>query len=532
MCRRTMVTPDQTTRRSCRKRGADVPAKAVVLCVALAVALLLPAAAVAAPKRVALVIGNAAYQKVPKLANPVNDANAVARMLQAAGFEQVEVRQDLSVVDFKRAVRDFFEAATGSDVAVVYYAGHGVQVGDANYLIPVDARLASEIDVQDEAVSLDRILTILQPAKMLRLVILDACRDNPFLNRMKVSSATRSITRGLARVEPENNTLVAFAAKGGQVAQDGTGGHSPFTAAIAKHLAVPGLDIRLALGRVRDEVLRNTSNRQEPFVYGSLGGDSITLVPAPSQPTGGPLRDVKGDYELVERIGTRKAWEAFLASHKEGLYAELARAQLEKLTGAVSKAAGSAGVQVAVAVAGTGSPPIAPSRPGLGDSARIPDVCGRDEERLALLRPYASRKWAREELKDVGQSTACDRARSQAIALLVDPPAEAAERSPSPQQAAGPLGPVVSAIGELRRLGCQKDPRLGEGVRGAIRRYLAEKGRSEADIRVIEKLLADLTEENRQLCPDAAGRPSSPSQPIAQAANTATQPGSANGVGF
>ena len=169
-----------------------MPAKIIALIAALAAVHLLPAAALAGEKRVALVIGNGDYQKVPSLANPVSDAKMIAQMLKTAGFDSVEVRQDLGVVDFKRAVRDFFDAAEASDVAVVYYAGHGIQVGETNYLIPVDARLASEIDIQDETVSLDRILAVLQPAKRLRLVILDACRDNPFLGRMKVSSATRS----------------------------------------------------------------------------------------------------------------------------------------------------------------------------------------------------------------------------------------------------------------------------------------------------------------------------------------------------
>jgi hypothetical protein len=401
-----------------------MPTKLVALIAAFAAVLLLPAAASAAQgeKRVALVIGNGAYQKVARLANPANDAKAIAQMFKAAGFDSVETRQDLGVVDFKRAIRDFFDAAQTSDVAVVYYAGHGIQVGETNYLIPVDARLASEIDVQDEAVSLDRIMMMLQPAKRLRLVILDACRENPFLVRMKLASTTRAITRGLARMEPENNSLVAFAAKGGQIAEDGSGDHSPFTAAIIKHLVVPGLDIRLALGRVRDEVVRTTSSKQEPFVYGSLGGDSISLVPAPSQPMNGPLSDIRGDYQLVERIGTRKAWEAFLASHKEGLYADLARAQLDKL---IRAEAASGGPQAALAT----PPPSALSRPGSAAVDATPnqdDACSRDQQRLAKLRPYASQAWAREDLKDVGQSTTCDQVRSEAVTLLVQLPTEVA----------------------------------------------------------------------------------------------------------
>src|SRR5262245_1442423 len=306
---------------------------------AMAGLLLLPFSGSAAlaqqqPKRVALVIGNGAYQNVAKLPNPSKDAAAIAEMFKKAGFEWVKVRQDVGNLEFKRALREFNDAAQDADVAVVYYAGHGIQVKDMNYMIPVDARLASEYDAEDEAVSLDRIVQAIEPAKRLKLVILDACRDNPFGRTMKRRVAMRAVTGGLAKMEPTfGDTLIAYAAKAGSTAEDGDGANSPFAAALLKHLSVPGLDIRLAFGRVRDEVLKTTANKQEPFVYGSLGGESVSLVPAPVQAKAPPvpISDVKGDYELVERIGNKKAWEAFLASHKEGLYAELARAQLAKL---------------------------------------------------------------------------------------------------------------------------------------------------------------------------------------------------------
>jgi Caspase domain len=286
-----------------------------------------------AQKRVALVIGNGAYQNVARLPNPLKDAAAIAEMFKKAGFDWVKTRQDLGNLEFKRALREFMDAATDADVAVVYYAGHGIQVRDMNYMIPIDAKLATEIDAEDEAVSLDRIVMALEPAKRLRLVILDACRDNPFARTMKRRVAMRAITGGLAKMEPTlGETLIAYAAKAGSTAEDGDGENSPFAAALIKHLAVPGLDIRLAFGRVRDDVLKRTGNRQEPFVYGSLGGEAIALVPAPAQPKVEALSDVKGDYALVERIGTKKAWEVFLSSHKDGLYADLARAQLAKLT--------------------------------------------------------------------------------------------------------------------------------------------------------------------------------------------------------
>jgi Caspase domain len=609
-----------------------MPTRFSALIAVVAALLLLPLSAgvASAQKRVALVIGNSTYQNVARLANPVNDATAIAQMFKNAGFDTVTMRRDLGILEFKRALREFSDSAQDADIAVMYYAGHGIQVGDMNYMIPVDARLATENDVQDETVSLDRIMMSMQSAKRLRLVLLDSCRENPFLNRMKVSRATRSLGRGLARVEPENNTLVAYAAKGGQVAADGTGEHSPFTSALLKYLAVPGLDVRLALGRVRDEVLKNTGNKQEPFVYGSLGGESITLVTPPAQATPEALSDIKGDYELVERVGTRKAWEAFLSSHKEGLYAELARAQLAKLMQAESKAtsdSGSAHAGLAPAELTPGPRPNPPpSRDRVdwdlikdtGDRAKLRDFmakypssplaetarsrlaaleridqereqraraeqdarqeaarraeearrleaeavarraedarrleaeaarrreeqarvnrpadesCGRDEQKLNLLRPYATQGWAREDLKRLERNTACERIRAEVTALLGGPGADLGQRAVSaqqmgrvappqpqnrrppqaaaPQQPTGSLDPVFAAIGELRRLGCfaeYKDPTVADAISQAIRQYLAEKGRPAEDIKVVEKLLVELKVENERLCAKAQAK--------------------------
>src|SRR5262249_20014106 len=154
-----------------------------------------------------------------------------------------------------------------------------------NYLVPVDALMARDVDVEDEAVPLDRFTKMLEPARRLRLVMLDACRDNPFVKNMKRTMGTRAVTSGLAKVEPtSSDTLIAFAGKAGSTASDGSGTNSPFTSALIQNIATPGLDLRIAFGRVRDEVLKATSNRQEPFVYGSLGGTTVALVPAPPAP--------------------------------------------------------------------------------------------------------------------------------------------------------------------------------------------------------------------------------------------------------
>jgi hypothetical protein len=236
-----------------------------------------------AERRVALVIGNSAYRNASPLPNTINDANAIAALFRSVGFEVVSSRNELGVLEFKRAVRDFLITAETADIAVVYYAGHGIEVNGTNFLIPVDAKLARDYDVEDEAVALDRIIWALQPVRRLRLILLDACRDNPFVARLQRSVSTRAAPKGgLAKLDDVSaDTLVAYAAKEGSVSYDGAGANSPFAAALLKHLAEPGLDIRIALGRVRDEVLRTTAGRQEPFIYGSLGGSIIPLVPSP-----------------------------------------------------------------------------------------------------------------------------------------------------------------------------------------------------------------------------------------------------------
>src|SRR5215467_10934888 len=175
--------------------------KLTVPIVALCALLLVPflAGEARAQKRVALVIGNSAYENVAQLSNPVKDAAAIADMFNEAGFDWVKMKRDLGNLEFKRALREFMDAAQDADIAVIYYAGHGIQIRDMNYMIPVDARLATEIDAEDEAVSLDRIVLALEPAKRLRLIILDACRDTPFGRTMKRRVAMRAVSGGLAK---------------------------------------------------------------------------------------------------------------------------------------------------------------------------------------------------------------------------------------------------------------------------------------------------------------------------------------------
>jgi len=234
-------------------------------------------------RRVALVIGNANYKTASKLLNPRHDAGDVAAALRAAGFTEVAERYDLGVQDLQRALKALEDRATGADWAVVYYAGHGIEVDGRNYLIPVDAELKSASDVEDEAVSLDRVMARVTAASKLQLVILDACRDNPFARRMAQGGGTvRAIgARGLAPVEPSYpNQFVAYAARHGEVALDGSGKNSPYAKALVKHLAVPGLALSNFFIRVRTEVLAETSGKQRPFEYGSLTDENLSFRPA------------------------------------------------------------------------------------------------------------------------------------------------------------------------------------------------------------------------------------------------------------
>ena len=305
-------------------------------CVLLAASLYLVSQPAWATKRVALVVGNSSYQNAPPLPNPANDAAAIAATLKGAGFDVVDSRHNLSSSEMRQALRDFADQARDADIALVYYAGHGIEIDGTNYLIPTDARLERDTDIYDEAFSLDRVLLAIEPARQLRVVIVDACRNNPFADTMKRTVASRSISRGLARVEPAvSNTLIAFAAKAGLTALDGNSKNSPYATALVKYIAKPGLDLRRAFGFVRDDVLQATGNRQEPYVYGSLGGEDVALVPAPKaeEPTqaGNPQSEIRRDYELALQLRNKAALGAFLTQHPDGYYASLAKLQLNQL---------------------------------------------------------------------------------------------------------------------------------------------------------------------------------------------------------
>jgi uncharacterized caspase-like protein len=223
-------------------------------------------------RRIALVIGNSKYRSVPVLPNPGRDAGALASTLRGLGFQKVTLETDLTRERLYDALRTFAAEAERADWALVYFAGHGIELGGTNYLVPIDAKLATDRDIEFEAVSLDTVVNAVDGAKRLRLVLLDACRDNPFVSQMRRSMATRSVGRGLARVEPDAGIMVVYAARHGQIALDGDGGNSPFAAALINRMKSPGLEVRRLFDLVRDDVMATTNRRQQPFSYGSVPG--------------------------------------------------------------------------------------------------------------------------------------------------------------------------------------------------------------------------------------------------------------------
>jgi uncharacterized caspase-like protein len=230
-------------------------------------------------RRVALVIGNGAYTSVDRLKNPANDASAVAGALTRLGFD-VDERHDLGVVPMQRVLRDFEDKAEGAEWALVYYAGHGLEQNGKNWLIPVDAELTRATDLPDEAIPVERVLDRLSGGRKLRMVILDACRTNPYLARMVMNGATtRSVTQGLAAIEPPHGEVVFYAARDGSVAADGPGANSPFATALLKHMEEDGVELGRFFRKVTSRVLAMTKNQQEPFVYGRIPDEDFYFKP-------------------------------------------------------------------------------------------------------------------------------------------------------------------------------------------------------------------------------------------------------------
>jgi Caspase domain len=236
-------------------------------------------AGAAAEKRVALVIGNSAYQHTPALRNPSNDATDIAEKLRGLGFKVID-GTDLSKADMEERIRSFAAELTGADVGLFFYAGHGLQVDGRNLLVPVDAQLKSDTDIDFEAVDANLVLKQLERNSRISIVFLDACRDNPMAANLAQSRSVE-VNRGLARIDKAVGMMVAFSTQPGNVALDGQGRNSPFTEALLQHISDQGASINDLMIEVRNDVLKSTDGKQVPWENSSLTGQFYFNPAAP-----------------------------------------------------------------------------------------------------------------------------------------------------------------------------------------------------------------------------------------------------------
>ncbi len=290
--------------------------------------MVLCASAVTADTRIALVIGNARYENATALANPINDARAVAEKLGGIGFD-VSLHEDLDGQSFRVALGEFTEKALTADLVVVFYAGHAIEIAGQNYLIPVDAQMRSESTAQFETITLEQVLGAAREAGTLGMVMLDACRNNPFATTMQRKNGTRALDRGLAPVslDGESGLLISFAAEAGNTAADGEAEHSPYTAALLEVLDQPGLEVGRMFRSVRAKVKAATGGAQVPIEQMQLPDQDIFLVAGNASPSDvAPVNDGTVSvtptvtdpmvvYLSAIRSGDPRQIEAFLAAN-------------------------------------------------------------------------------------------------------------------------------------------------------------------------------------------------------------------------
>ncbi|RWK77961.1 MAG: hypothetical protein EOR45_32715, partial [Mesorhizobium sp.] len=417
-----------------------------------------------AEKRVALVIGNSAYQHAVRLANPKNDSSDIAAKLESLGF-QVLSNQDLDLAGMRRTVRNFLEQLDGADMALFFYAGHGLQVNGSNHMVPVDAQLSSYNDLDFEALPMDLVLSAMERSAKVNLVFLDACRDNPFAEKLSRSMGTRSgsLGRGLARLGSGVGSLIMFATQPGNVAMDGAGRNSPFTTALLAHLGTPGQDITRDLINVRRDVLAATGGKQVPWENSSLTGEVVlkplaaTAEPkqasTPLPQSAWPDNAVELAYWATIKDSTDKSFfEAYLKQFPTGVFAALARLKID------------------------------------GIDKRV------EAERQASTKQVAEQPNTERPAKATGDTKVTE------VASLEQPNPLA--QSPAAKIDSGEL--TLATQAELVRLGCltgNADGKWGLGSRKALQEYADRQGVKLASLEPTAGLLERLRAVGARICP-------------------------------
>lgn len=413
---------------------AFISARAVVVAILAVMAFAAPDAA--AERRVALVIGNAAYQQTAALQNPKHDAQDMSGALQRLGFEVVE-GIDLDKRSMERTIRQFGVKLAGADVALFFYAGHGIQVAGQNYLLPTDARLSTEGDVDFESISLSLVLKQMEREAKTSLVLLDACRDNPLARNLARTMGTRSplVAQGLAEVKTGVGTLIGFSTQPGNVALDGTGRNSPYATALLRQIEARDVDIGTMLINVRSEVVATTNGRQVPWEHTSLMG-RVVFSATPPAPAAGqtvpapPPAAYDKEMEIafwnsVKDSRTPELLQTYLNRFPNGTFAELARVLIEQAQ-PKREGAARADEKPATAVVGAAGPMVSPPPAPAEDPAALVRAIQSELSRIGCEPGREDGKWGpnvTEAMTRFNQATAshhpADRPQRETLAALV-----------------------------------------------------------------------------------------------------------------
>jgi hypothetical protein len=289
-------------------------------------------------KRVALIVGNSNYENYPDLRNPTNDAQAIGTILRRLDFK-VSVGLDLDATAFRKTIQSFLDDIDQDTVALFFYAGHGVQVNGLNYMLPINAKLASLSDLEFETIRFNHLLDPLENKSSIGIVFLDACRDNPLASTLPGTSKNRSLgsSRGLAPVQTGDGLFIGYATQPDNVAVDGDGANSPFTTALLHHLETPGFDIEMLMRRVRDDVIAATDHAQIPWSNSSLTSEGFSFKPADL--TGPPLANIPPDPERqielelwrsIAESNDRALLEGYLRQYPKGIFSDIVKSRLNK----------------------------------------------------------------------------------------------------------------------------------------------------------------------------------------------------------
>lgn len=470
-----------------------------------------------AEKRVALVIGNSAYTNVAALENPKHDAAAMSEKLTSLGFEVVQ-GIDLDLTGMQKTVRKFVRGLSGADIAIFYYAGHGLQVNGSNYMAPIDANLRSYDDLDFETVPMNLVLSAMERNAKVNMIFLDACRDNPLAINLARSMGTRSaaVGRGLAQVGSGVGTLVSFSTQPGNVALDGSGLNSPYTTALVKHLGTPGEDIAQSMVGVRRDVLKSTNGKQVPWEHSSLTGQVILK----GKPDTAPVAEPSVQITPKQNNNSNVVELAFWDSIKNEEEPELLKAYLKKYPNGDFTTIALARLNVAMRKQ---KESLAPKKPNSAVELAYWETVensGRVEFYQSYLNQYPNGQYSeiaklKIELSKDRQNTAPKKAPvskpEQAAATPDSKPTKLALLTPATETIVEPEQPIFDVKEttrgvqrELNRLGCSAgtvDGIWGRGSRRALDQYGKHTKIKLASVEPSPQLLEQLRTNKARACP-------------------------------